>query len=97
MGISRNTATAAAYAASRAELPLLEVKLRIQTALYIFKRDMSWSKSWRKQFDRLLLTFAERVPHRIRPIARKNHHADGLMIAFAAVDEWSGQGGGGHE
>lgn len=89
MGVSRNTAKAAAAAASRAEIPLLKMTCRIQTLHHIFEREMAWSKQWRKEFDRALLTQAEMTPRRIRPLAKKYRHLDGLRADFVMVDEVS--------
>ena len=90
MGISRNTATAAAYAASRAEGPLRNVAARVQTMQRIFMRGMDW-KDWRyvrKDFDMAVLDQAKRTQRPIRPLHRKKRgNCDGLRIDFAAVDE----------
>lgn len=86
-GISRNTATAAADAASRAEIPLTKCAGRILNMQRIFAAPMSPVKQWRKAFDQALKTQAERTPRRIRPLSKKSRQ-DGLRIDFAAVDEW---------
>lgn len=89
MGISRNTATAAADAASRAEIPLIKAAGRILTMQRVFVGPMAPVKYWRKEFDRSLRAQAERTPRRIRPLAKKTKHMDGLRIDFAIVDEWA--------
>ena len=89
LGVSRNTATAAADAASRAEIPLIEIKCRVQTLRRLWERELSISKRCRKMFDRALLNMAQITPRRIRPIAKKNRRLDGLRIDFAMVDEVS--------
>lgn len=94
MGLQRNTATAAADAASRAEASLRVVYGRIQTMQRVFVRNndwMVWHPHARKVFDGLVLGQAERTMRRIRPLRRKkrgNH--DGLRIKFSMVDEWDG-------
>lgn len=89
-GIQRNTATAAADAASRAEASLLVVYGRIQTMQRIFvgKNDwMDWPQV-RKTFDEIVLGQAERTPRRIRPLRRKKRgNYDGLRVNFSAIDE----------
>lgn len=88
LGVSRNTATAAADAASRAEIPLRETAGRIKTMHYMFVGPMAPVKHWRKAFDKTLRTQAEITPRRIRPLAKKRHR-DGLRVQFAAIDELS--------
>lgn len=95
LGISRNTATAAADAASRAEIPLITAVWRIQTMQRIFVGPISPVQYWRQAFDRALRTHAEITPHRIRPLAKKNRRQDGLRIAWAAIDEMHAYRGGG--
>lgn len=85
MGISRNTAEAAAAAASRAEISLLKTAGRIKTMQHIWARVESWNKESHKDFDRLLLEWAKTTPRRIKPLRTKR--TDGLRINFAAVDE----------
>ena len=85
-GISRNTATAAADAASRAEIPLIKEAGRILNMQRLFVGCMAPVKYWRKAFDQALRTQAEITPRRIRPLAKKRHQ-DGLRIDFAVVDE----------
>ena len=89
MGISRNTATASADAASRAEIPLLNVAGRIQTMHRIFVGEMAPVKQWRQAFDQALLSQAKMTPRRIHPKAKKNRRLNGLRIDFAAIDEVS--------
>lgn len=96
MGISRNTATAAADAASRAEIPLLIVAARIRTMQRVFAGE-TWSKPWLRAFDWALLDQAKRIQRRIRPLADKRRNLDGLRVKFAMVDELSAYGGGGHD
>lgn len=89
MGISRNTATAAADAASRAEIPLIKAAGRILTMQRLFVGPIAPTKQWRKAFDQTVRIQAERTPRRIRPLAKKKHRQDGLRIDFAVVDEWA--------
>lgn len=86
LGVSRNTATAAADAASRAETPLRKVACNIQTMHCMFVGPISPVKQWRKAFDQTLRTQADLTPRRIRPLANKKHQ-DGLRAQFAVIDE----------
>ena len=87
-GISRNTATEAARAASRAELPLQKIAGRILTMQRIFLWRMKESQYMRKEFDRAVLTQARLTPRRIRPLrSKKSRHLDGLRVDFSAIDE----------
>jgi len=86
LGISRNTATAAADAASRAEIPLIKAAGRIQTMRLLFGI-RTWHKWSMQAFDRALLEQAKRTPARIKPLRTKR--PDGLRIEFSLVDEWA--------
>ena len=89
MGISRNKATAAADAASRAEIPLIKCAGRILNMQRIFVGPIAPVKQWRKAFDQAVRTQAEITPRRIRPLAKKKHRQDGLRIEISMVDELS--------
>ena len=99
MGISRNTATAAADAAARAETPLLKTACRIQTMQGMFVGEMVFVPQWRKAFDQALRTQAEITPRRIRPLANKKRRLAGLRTTYLHIDEWDTftAGGGGHD
>lgn len=86
LGVSRNTATAAADAASRAEIPLHETACRIQTMHCMYVGPMAPVKQWRKQLDKILYAQARMTPRRIRPLAKKSHQG-GLRAQFAVIDE----------
>lgn len=87
-GISRNTATEAARAAARAELPLIKVAGRILTMRGFYLWRLVGSKDMRQEFDRALLTQARLTPRRIRPLrSKKRRHLDGLRVDFSTIDE----------
>lgn len=96
MGVSRNTATASADAASRAGASLQKVAGRVWALHSMYVAEAINAKRWRQLFDHHLLTQAQMVPELryIRPLAKKTRRPDGLRIDFAMVDEWSQPGGG---
>jgi hypothetical protein len=88
VGISRNTATEAANAATRAELPLIKVAGRLLTVRGIFLWRLKESQDMRKEFDRAVLTQARMTPRRIRPLrSKKRRQRDGLRVDFSTIDE----------
>lgn len=84
IGVSRNTATEAAAAASRAGASLYNTLGRLLVLRGIF--------AWRNKaalvadFEHAVLTGARMTPARVRPLRSKRH--DGLRTDFAMVDEW---------
>lgn len=87
-GISRNTATEIADAATRAEIPLEKCLGRVLTMRNIFLWRLGNSKQAQKEFERALLTQARITPRRIRPLSKKKSgRADGLRAQFIAIDE----------